>query len=169
MIVTLILFAALPICGCVDSAQRQPTEASSPTVYGSPEENGPSQASGASVIPAAPEDQAFQTTRSGLQYRVIRPGDGRKPTAADTVLCHYHGTLENGTVFDSSYQRGEPIDFPLNGVIAGWTEGLQLINEGGAIELVIPSDLGYGPRGTPGGPIPPNATLRFTVELQKIL
>jgi FKBP-type peptidyl-prolyl cis-trans isomerase len=81
------------------------------------------------------------------------------------VKVHYHGWLDNGKVFDSSYQRGESIDFGLNQVIPGWTEGMQLVGEGGMIELMIPSDLGYGKRGTPGGPIPPDATLHFLVEL----
>jgi FKBP-type peptidyl-prolyl cis-trans isomerase len=81
------------------------------------------------------------------------------------VKVHYHGWLDDGKVFDSSYQRREPIEFPLSGVIPGWTEGMQLVGQGGMIELLIPSDLGYGPRGTPGGPIPPNARLHFLVEL----
>jgi FKBP-type peptidyl-prolyl cis-trans isomerase len=81
------------------------------------------------------------------------------------VQVNYHGWLDDGKVFDSSYKRGEPIDFGLNQVIPGWTEGMQLVGEGGMIELLIPSKLGYGARGTPGGPIPPNATLHFLVEL----
>jgi FKBP-type peptidyl-prolyl cis-trans isomerase len=81
------------------------------------------------------------------------------------VKVNYHGWLDGGKVFDSSYQRGEAIEFGLNQVIPGWTEGMQLVGQGGMIELLIPSDLGYGPRGTPGGPIPPNATLHFLVEL----
>jgi len=108
---------------------------------------------------------AFTTTPSGLKYRILRKGPGGKPTAADTVEVNYHGWLDDGKVFDSSYARGESISFPLNGVIPGWTEGMQLVGEEGMIELEIPSNLGYGPRGTPGGPIPPNATLHFIVEL----
>ncbi len=119
---------------------------------------------GAGTIDAdAPK--AFAKTNSGLQYRVLRKGAGTNPKASNTVEVHYHGWLDDGKVFDSSYQRGEPIDFPLNGVIPGWTEGMQLVGEGGMIELLIPSNLGYGARGTPGGPIPPNATLHFLVEL----
>jgi FKBP-type peptidyl-prolyl cis-trans isomerase len=109
--------------------------------------------------------KTFSTTPSGLQYRVLRKGAGANPKATNKVKVHYHGWLDNGKVFDSSYQRGESIDFPLNQVIPGWTEGMQLVGEGGMIELVIPSNLGYGKRGTPGGPIPPDATLHFLVEL----
>lgn len=120
--------------------------------------------SGAGAI-AADAPKTFTKTDSGLQYRVLRAGAGAKPKATNTVKVNYHGWLDSGNVFDSSYKRGEPIEFPLNGVIPGWTEGMQLVGEGGMIELLIPSNLGYGPRGTPGGPIPPNATLHFLVEL----
>lgn len=106
----------------------------------------------------------FKTTRSGLKYRVLRQADGRKPVAHNTVTCNYRGWLDNGREFDSSYKRGEPISFPLNGVIAGWTEGMQLVGTGGMIELWIPSDLGYGPKGSPPS-VPPNADLHFVVEL----
>jgi FKBP-type peptidyl-prolyl cis-trans isomerase len=109
--------------------------------------------------------QAFTATDSGLKYRVLRKGTGAAPKAANTVEVHYHGWLDDGKTFDSSYDRRESIEFPLNGVIPGWTEGMQLVGEGGMIELEIPSQLGYGARGTPGGPIPPNATLHFLVEL----
>ena len=91
-------------------------------------------------------------------------GNGPKPSATDTVTVHYRGTLLDGTVFDSSYDRGEPVSFPLSGVIPGWTEGLQLMPVGSKWELVIPSDLAYGPGGT-GREIGPNATLKFEVEL----
>jgi len=110
----------------------------------------------------------FTATKSGLRYRVLRQGDGKKPAAANTVKVHYHGWLDDEKVFDSSYQRGEAIEFPLKAVIPGWTEGMQLVGEGGMIELVIPSDLGYGKRGTPGGPIPPDARLHFLVELLEV-
>lgn len=106
-------------------------------------------------------------TSSGLQYRVLRAGKGRKPAKGDAVEVHYKGTLISGKVFDSSYDRGQSISFPLNRVIAGWTEGLQLMKEGAKYELVIPASLGYGARGA-GGSIPPNATLVFIVELLKI-
>ncbi|MES2624267.1 MAG: FKBP-type peptidyl-prolyl cis-trans isomerase [Pseudomonadota bacterium] len=107
-----------------------------------------------------------KTTASGLQYLPITEASDAsapKPTAADSVSVHYHGTLIDGTVFDSSVERGEPISFPLNGVIAGWTEGLQLMNVGDKYRLFIPSELGYGEAGA--GPIPPNSTLIFEVEL----
>jgi len=109
--------------------------------------------------------KTFASTGSGLRYRVLRQGEGVNPKASNTVKVHYHGWLDNEKVFDSSYQRGEPIEFPLSGVIPGWTEGMQLVGKGGMIELWIPSNLGYGKRGTPGGPIPPDATLHFLVEL----
>jgi FKBP-type peptidyl-prolyl cis-trans isomerase FklB len=104
---------------------------------------------------------------SGLQYEVLRQGKGKKPTAEQKVKVHYEGTLIDGTVFDSSYQRGEPIEFPLNGVIKGWTEGLQYMPVGSKYKLFIPYDLGYGERGA-GQSIPPYATLIFTVELLEI-
>ena len=104
------------------------------------------------------------TTDSGLQYKVISKGDGAKPTADDTVKVHYKGTLIDGTVFDSSYDRGEPAVFPVGGVIAGWTEMLQLMSVGEKVEVVIPSDLAYGPSGS-GQAIGPDAVLIFDVEL----
>ena len=113
----------------------------------------------------APEE--FTTTKSGLKYRVRRKGEGKKPTAKDTVSVHYKGWLDNGKEFDSSYARGESIEFPLNGVIKGWTEGMQLVGKGGMIELEIPSALGYGDRGTPPD-IPGKATLHFIVELLEV-
>lgn len=109
----------------------------------------------------------FLATESGLKYRVLRRSDERKPKASDTVTVHYRGWLDSGREFDSSYKRGEPTTFPLNGVISGWTEGMQLIGEGGMIELWIPSRLGYGTKGSPGS-IPPNANLHFIVELVRI-
>jgi FKBP-type peptidyl-prolyl cis-trans isomerase len=118
---------------------------------------------GAGAIDAA-APKAFATTGSGLQYRVLRKGAGASPKATNTVKVNYHGWLDDGKVFDSSYQRGEAIEFPLNGVIPGWTEGMQLVGQGGMIELLIPSNLGYGARGAPPV-IPPNATLHFLVEL----
>lgn len=107
---------------------------------------------------------AFTATPSGLQYRVLRKGTGANPRATNTVKVNYHGWLDSGKVFDSSYERGEAIEFPLNGVIPGWTEGMQLVGQGGMIELLIPSKLGYGMRGAPPV-IPPDATLHFLVEL----
>ncbi|QDU35750.1 FKBP-type 22 kDa peptidyl-prolyl cis-trans isomerase [Maioricimonas rarisocia] len=118
--------------------------------------------------PATENAGEFKTTDSGLKYRILEEGTGTKPTSADTVKCHYRGWLDDGTEFDSSYQRGEPATFPLGGVIPGWTEGLQLVSEGGKIELEIPSELGYGQRGAPPV-IPPGATLHFEVELLEVL
>ncbi|WP_437230024.1 insulinase family protein [Planctomicrobium sp. SH661] len=115
-------------------------------------------------MPAADANKnEFQQTKSGLKYKIIKPGEGKQPTGTSTVVCHYRGWLDNGKEFDSS-KGGDPITFPLNGVIAGWTEGLQLIKEGGKIELEIPSNLGYGKRGYPPV-IPGDATLHFEVEL----
>lgn len=105
---------------------------------------------------------------SGLMYQVLNEGSGKKPTAADTVECHYEGRLIDGTVFDSSYKRGESATFPLNGVIAGWTEGVQLMSEGAKYRFFIPYQLAYGERGA-GQAIPPFAALVFDVELIKVL
>jgi FKBP-type peptidyl-prolyl cis-trans isomerase FklB len=107
------------------------------------------------------------TLPSGLQYKVLTEGTGPKPTATDSVVCNYKGTLLNGTEFDSSYKRGQPATFPVTGVIKGWTEALQLMPVGSKWELFIPSDLAYGQRG-PGGGIGPNSTLIFEVELVSI-
>ena len=126
-----------------------------------------------------PEDEKFLeenakkegvvTTGSGLQYKVVTQGNGPKPASAnDTVEVHYKGTLIDGTVFDSSYDRGKPISFALTRVIAGWTEGVQLMSVGSKYIFYIPSELGCGAQGA-GGVIPPNATLIFEVELLKIL
>ena len=108
--------------------------------------------------------EQVKVTNSGLQYEVLTPSIGQKPTATDNVRVHYEGTLIDGTVFDSSYRRGEPISFALNQVIAGWTEGLQLMSIGSKYKFYIPYNLGYGARGA-GDSIPPYATLIFTVEL----
>ena len=107
------------------------------------------------------------TTASGLQYQVLREGNGQSPKATDTVECHHEGTLIDGTKFDSSYDRGQTATFPLNQVIAGWTEGLQLMKEGGKYRFFIPYELGYGERGA-GASIPPFSTLVFDVELVSV-
>jgi FKBP-type peptidyl-prolyl cis-trans isomerase FkpA len=111
--------------------------------------------------------KALTANPSGLQYRVLRKGTGDAPKATSTVKVHYHGWLDDGKVFDSSYDRREPIEFPLNRVIPGWTEGMQQVQPGGMIELVIPAKLGYGDRGAPPV-IPPGATLHFLVELLEV-
>lgn len=108
--------------------------------------------------------EGVKVTASGLQYEILEPSLGQKPKATDTVRVHYEGTLIDGTVFDSSYRRGESITFPLNGVIAGWTEGLQLMSIGSKYKFFIPYNLAYGERGA-GQSIPPYAALIFTVEL----
>jgi FKBP-type peptidyl-prolyl cis-trans isomerase len=113
------------------------------------------------------QQEGVNITKSGLQYKIIEQGTGVQPQATDNVTVHYRGTLMNGQEFDSSYARGEPATFPLNGVIAGWTEGLQLMKEGGKFEFYIHPDLGYGERGA-GGAIGPNAALVFQVELIKV-
>ena len=107
------------------------------------------------------------TLPSGLQYQVLKEGNGKSPKATDKVVCHYEGMLIDGTMFDSSVQRGEPATFPLNGVIAGWTEGLQLMKEGAKYRFFIPYQLGCGERGA-GASIPPFATLVFDVELIEV-
>ena len=107
-------------------------------------------------------------TESGLQYEIIQEGTGKSPVATDIVKCHYHGTLINDTVFDSSVDRGEPAEFALNQVIPGWTEGLQLMKEGAKYKFYIPTELGYGQRVRPGGTIQPNMALIFEVELIEV-
>jgi FKBP-type peptidyl-prolyl cis-trans isomerase FkpA len=102
---------------------------------------------------------------SGLIYKSIKDGSGAQPVATDVVKVHYRGTLQNGTEFDSSHKRGQPAEFPLNRVIKCWTEGVQKMKVGGKAQLTCPPGIAYGERGTPGGPIPPNATLNFEVEL----
>lgn len=126
------------------------------------------QVSGTEPGPADPDAaDEFTVTKSGLKYRILRKGSGNKPTSASTVTAHYKGWLDDETVFDSSYKRGEPASFPLLNVVPGWTEGLQYVHEGGMIELEIPGNLGYGASGRPPK-IPPNATLHFIVELLEV-
>ncbi len=112
--------------------------------------------------------EGVKTLPDGLQYKVLMEGKGKTPKATDTVTVNYRGTLIDGTEFDSSYKRGEPATFPVNGVIKGWTEALQQMKEGSKWQLFIPSSLAYGERGTQGGPIGPNAVLIFEVELVSI-
>ena len=124
-------------------------------------------ASGESFMQENAARPEVTTTESGLQYEVLVEGTGPRPSATDTVVTHYHGTLTDGTVFDSSVERGSPASFPVNRVIAGWTEALQMMGVGAKWRLVIPPELAYGERGA-GGAIPPKATLVFEVELLEI-
>jgi len=123
---------------------------------------------GAAFLAANAKKEGVKTTESGLQYKITKLGTGATPKATNKVRVHYEGRLLNGKVFDSSFKRGEPAEFPVNMVIKGWTEALQLMKEGGERELYIPSTLGYGTRGA-GADIGPNATLIFRVQLIKVL
>ena len=125
---------------------------------------GAAKADGEKFLAENAKREGVKVTASGLQYEVLEPSLGQKPKATDTVRVHYEGTLIDGTVFDSSYKRGESISFPLNGVIKGWTEGLQLMSIGSKYKFFIPYQLAYGERGA-GASIPPYAALIFTVEL----
>lgn len=125
-------------------------------------------AAGESFLAENAEKEGVVVLPSGLQYQVLKEGNGKKPSATDQVKCHYEGTLIDGTIFDSSYQRNEPATFGLNQVIAGWTEGVQLMSEGAKYRFFIPYNLAYGERGA-GAQIPPFAALVFDVELLKVL
>ncbi len=127
---------------------------------------GPEPLEPGSADPDAPEE--FTTTETGLQFRILRPGNDRKPKSSDTVVLHYRGSLDDGTVFDSSYDTGVAATLGMIRTIPGWKEGMKLIGEGGMIELIIPSDLAYGAEGRPPR-IPPNSTIHFLVELVEIL
>ncbi len=128
---------------------------------------GKNKAEGEKFLADNKKKEGIKTTASGLQYKVIKDGTGKTPKATDTVKTHYRGTLINGTEFDSSYKRGEPAEFPVNGVIKGWTEALQLMKEGAKWQLFIPSELAYGERGA-GKDIGPNSTLIFDIELLSV-
>jgi FKBP-type peptidyl-prolyl cis-trans isomerase len=123
---------------------------------------------GDAFLAANKTKEGVVTLPSGLQYKIVKAGTGPKPTAEDTVLCHYRGTLVDNTEFDSSYKRGEPLKIPVGGVIKGWTEAIQLMPVGSKWQLYIPADLAYGERGAPGSPIGPNSALIFDVELISI-
>ena len=129
------------------------------------EKSAEAKAEGEAFLSENAKKDGIEVTESGLQYNHETLGEGESPTAEDTVTVHYRGTLIDGTEFDSSYKRGEPISFPLNGVIPGWTEGLQLMKIGGKTKFFIPQELAYGARPNPNGPIPPFAALIFEVEL----
>ena len=123
---------------------------------------------GEKFLAKAARDPEVRATKSGLMYKVLREGTGRKPKATDQVRCHYEGTFPDGQIFDSSYKRGEPAVFGLNQVIKGWTEGLQLMAEGAKYELYLPYQLAYGEHGA-GSAIPPYSALKFVVELLEVL
>lgn len=123
---------------------------------------------GAAFLAENATKEGVQSTRSGLQYKVIEEGSGPTPTASDTVRCHYSGTLIDGSKFDSSYDRGQPAEFPVGGVIAGWTEALQMMPCGSKWEVYLPSEIAYGSHGA-GGAIGPDETLVFTIELLDIV
>ena len=125
-------------------------------------------AEGKAYLDANAKREGVTVTKSGLQYEVLKEGTGKSPKATDTVRCHYEGRLLDGTIFDSSYKRGEPADFGLNQVITGWTEGVQLMKEGAKFRFTIPYLLAYGEQGA-GSSIPPFSTLIFDVELIKVL
>ena len=125
-------------------------------------------AEGKAYLDANAKREGVTVTKSGLQYEVLKEGTGKSPKATDTVRCHYEGRLLDGTIFDSSYKRGEPADFGLNQVITGWTEGVQLMKEGAKFRFTIPYLLAYGEQGA-GASIPPFSTLIFDVELIKVL
>ncbi len=148
------LAAALCVVGCdkaTESAADKPADKAAPAAAAS-----------------TGQTNEMTTTASGLKYQVLKHGNGTVSLkATDTVKVHYHGTLLDGTVFDSSVERGEPISFPLNGVIPGWTEGVQLMKVGDKFKFVIPPGLAYGPS-SPSAKIPPNSTLVFEVELLEI-
>ncbi len=130
-----------------------------------PDEN---KAAGLAFLAENAKKNNIITTASGLQYEILTAGEGKSPLATNQVTVHYQGTTLDGNEFDSSYSRGEPATFPLNRVIAGWTEGLQLMKEGAKYRFFIPSELAYGERGA-GASIPANATLIFEVELIKVI
>ena len=151
----MIIATSLCLVGCNSSTQTSGDNGAETNVPGT---NAQSEA-------AAPASGEMKTTASGLKYQVLKRGAGTaSPKPTDTVKVHYHGTLLNGTVFDSSVERGEPVSFPLNAVIPGWTEGLQLMTVGDKFKFVIPPNLAYGAN-SPSPKIPPNSTLVFEVEL----
>ncbi len=154
----MVLTSAAWLLGGLSSSFAALAQTAAPSVTTS---NTPGKVS--SVAPAAAA--AAVTTSSGLIYRSLKAGTGASPKSSDVVKVHYRGTLPQGAEFDSSYSRGSPAEFPLNRVIPCWTEGVQMMKIGGKAHLTCPPEIAYGARGTPGGPIPPNATLHFEVEL----
>ncbi len=161
-----LIFAAAGTADAQDAAGKAAVKPADAAAAKSADSAAAKAAAVKSTKPAAAASTVV-TTASGLKYEVLNEGSGASPSASDKVTVHYRGTLTDGTEFDSSYKRGEPATFPLNRVIKGWTEGLQLMKEGAKYRFTIPPQLGYGERGA-GAMIPPNATLVFDVELLKV-
>lgn len=164
-----ILTFSLFLSGCLTNKKEEPAQANAPSAPPAaypesqkPTEDKPKPA----AAPSKPKGP--KTTYSGLQYEVLREGTGRRPTMYNSVKVHYHGYFPNGSVFDSSVDRGRPATFGLNQVITGWTEGIQLMKEGAKYRFTIPPHLAYGKRGSPPK-IGPNQTLKFDVELIEVL
>ena len=158
------LAAALVLAACASAAEPAPTvQLGTGTAEGWAAGN-------REYLRLNAQRRGWTSTESGLQYRRVGQANpsGRQPTAADTVKVHYRGTFVDGRQFDSSYDRGEPAEFPLGRVIKGWTEGVALMREGETFEFVIPAELGYGDRWVGGDELPPNSTLLFTVELLEV-
>jgi len=161
------VIAPAPAPGAATKQAEQGHAKNQPTAQQGTPTGEANQKEGEAFLAANKTKEGVVTLPSGLQYKILKEGDGPKPTAADSVVCNYRGTFINGTEFDSSYKRGQPTTFPVRGVIRGWTEALQLMPAGSKWQLFIPSSLAYGPLGA-GGVIPPSATLIFEVELISI-
>lgn len=159
-----LLLSDEEIAGCLGALEKQMRAAQADRGRAQGDAN---MSEGQAFLAANAQKEGIKTTKSGLQYKVLRVGEGRVPKRTDTVKTHYEGRLIDGTVFDSSYTRGEPATFPVQGVIPGWTEALQLMPVGSKWQLFIPAELAYGERGA-GGVIGPNATLIFDIELLSI-
>lgn len=166
-IASLATVATLGLVACSPQGSSGTAHAESPTPSTNTSMSQSPADKGQEFLKENAKQEGVKTTASGLQYKVLREGSGKQPSATDTVEVNYEGKLINGTVFDSSYKRGQSISFPLNQVIPGWTEGVQLMKEGAKYQFYIPSNLAYGPRGA-GGLIGPNETLIFDVELIKV-
>jgi len=159
------LLSAQDIQAMVQAWQMQAQQKFTERMQKIAEEN---RAKGDAFLAENAEKEGITVTESGLQYKVIEEGEGNRPTDSSMVTVHYEGKLLDGTTFDSSYERGEPIEFEVGQVIPGWTEAIQLMRPGAKWQVYIPSDLGYGERGTPNGEIPPNSVLIFDVELLSV-
>ncbi|MGV0034617.1 MAG: FKBP-type peptidyl-prolyl cis-trans isomerase [Candidatus Azotimanducaceae bacterium WSBS_2022_MAG_OTU7] len=150
----LIPIVLLMLAGCSETQETSPSQGS--------------QDLGQAYLYTNAQKPGVKVMASGLQIEIIKSGEGRSPSATSNVLTHYHGTFINGDVFDSSVDRGTPAGFPVNRVIAGWTEALQMMKEGDKWRLVLPPEIAYGERGAAGGRIPPNTVLVFEVELIEV-